>query len=81
MPSVVREAIKQSGVSPKVIASLIAGLIVFGLTKLAIPADPIIEQAVNVLAMVIAGYLAPAGKVEVEDVSTLESTVRAEVPE
>ncbi len=81
MPTVIREAIKQSGVSPKVIAAALTGVVVFALTKLAISVDPIVEQAINVAAMIVAGAVAGPGKVEVEDVSTLESTVRPELPE
>jgi hypothetical protein len=49
------------GISPKVIASAITGVVVYLLTKLAISVDPVIEQAINVAAMVVAGYLAPSG--------------------
>lgn len=62
-----RLALEQCGVSPKVLAGLIAGLITFALTKFAIPADPIVEQAVNVLAALLAAYVAPPGRVLVDD--------------
>jgi hypothetical protein len=55
---------RQLGVSPKVIASAVTGLIVWALTKFAISVDPIIEQAINVALMIVAGYLAPPGEVE-----------------
>lgn len=61
------DVVRTSGVSPKVVASLVTGLIVFALSKLAIPLDPIIEQFINVLAMAAAGYLAPPGKVVVTE--------------
>lgn len=62
----IRKACKTAGVSPKVVASAITGLIVYLLTKLTISIDPVIEQAINVLAMVIAGFLAPSGNVVVQ---------------
>lgn len=55
------------GISPKVIASAITGVIVYALTKLAISIDPVIEQAINVAAMIVAGYLAPPATVEFAD--------------
>jgi hypothetical protein len=43
----------------KLVASAVAGIIAFALTKLAIQLPPEIEQALNVLAMLAAGYLVP----------------------
>lgn len=51
------------GVSPKVIVSAITGVAVYLITKLGLQLDPVLEQALNVAAMVIAGYLAPPGDV------------------
>lgn len=67
MPSNVVDVVRSCGISPKVVASLVTGLLVFLLTKLAIPLDPIVEQFINVVAMAVAGYLAPPGKVIVEE--------------
>lgn len=53
---------KTVGLSPKVVASAITGVVVYLLTKLAIQVDPVIEQAINVVAMILAGYLAPPSK-------------------
>jgi hypothetical protein len=63
---VTRKAVKTSGVSPKVIAGAITAIVVFALTKLAISVDPIVEQAINVLATVLAAVIAPSGNVVVE---------------
>jgi hypothetical protein len=52
------------GISPKVIASAITGVIVYLVTKLGLQLDPVIEQAINVAAMILAGYIAPSGQVE-----------------
>lgn len=60
-------AVRTCGISPKVIAGALAGIIVFALTKLAVGVDPILEQAINVLAMVAASWLAPPGVVVAEE--------------
>jgi hypothetical protein len=62
----VQKACRTCGLSPKVVASAITGLVVYLLTKLAIQVDPVIEQALNVIAMIIAGYVAPPGDVVVQ---------------
>ncbi len=43
----------------KLVASGVVGVLVFALTKLAIPVDVQHEQALNVLAMLVAGYVVP----------------------
>lgn len=58
---------KTQGISPKVIASAITGLVVYALTKLAISIDPVTKQAINVVAMIVAGYIAPPANVEFVD--------------
>lgn len=63
----IQKACKTVGLSPKVVASAITGLVVYLLTKLAVQIDPVIEQAINVLAMIVAGYIAPPGDVVVPD--------------
>lgn len=62
----VQQACRQVGISPKVIASALTGLVVYLLTKLAIQLDPVIEQAINVLSMVVAGVIAGPGDVVVQ---------------
>ncbi|MCU1500601.1 MAG: hypothetical protein JWM47_4554 [Acidimicrobiales bacterium] len=59
----VQKACKQVGVSPKVIASAITGLVVYLITKLGLQLDPVLEQAINVVAMIVAGVIAPPGDV------------------
>lgn len=61
----VRKALKQSGVSPKVLAGALVGIAVFALTKLGVSLDPILEQAINVAAIVLAAIIAPPGDVVV----------------
>ena len=57
------------GLSPKVIASAVTGVLVYAVTKLGVQLDPVIEQAINVAAMLVAAYLAPPGVVaDTEDV-------------
>jgi len=56
------------GLSPKLIVPAIVGLVGYVLTKLAIPFDPALEQAANVLAMVVAAYWAPPGAHPVEEI-------------
>lgn len=68
----IQKACRQVGVSPKVLASAITGVVVYLLTKLAIQVDPVIEQAINVLAMVAAGLIAPPGDVVVEGAPAAE---------
>lgn len=51
------------GISPKVVASAITGVVVYLVTKLGLQLDPVLEQAINVAAMILAGYIAPAGQV------------------
>lgn len=58
------------GLSPKLIASAITGLVGYVLTKLAVPLDPALEQALNVAAMVIAAYIAPPGAHPVQEIGT-----------
>ena len=50
------------GISPKVIAPAITGILVYLITKLGLQLDPLLEQALNVLAMIVAGYIAPPGR-------------------
>lgn len=54
---------KQIGVSPKVVASAVTGILVYLVTKLGLHLDPMLEQAINVIAMIAAGVLAPPGDV------------------
>ena len=54
----------QDGLSPKVIAAAITGVVVYLITKLGLQVDPVIEQAINVAAMLVAAYLAPPGAVK-----------------
>lgn len=63
----IQKACKTAGLSPKVVASAITGIAVYLLTKLAVQVDPVIEQAINVVAMIIAGYVAPPGDVVIPD--------------
>lgn len=63
----VRKAVKTCGISPKVLYPFITGVLTYALTKLAIPLDPIIEQGINIAAMLITGILAPSGDVVVEE--------------
>lgn len=59
------------GISPKVLAATITGLVVYLVTKLGLQADPVVEQAINVFATVAAAYLAPPGAVgDVEPVGS-----------
>lgn len=51
------------GPSPKVIAALLTSLATFLLTKLGLSWDPIVEQAINAVAPVLAAIIAPPGKV------------------
>jgi hypothetical protein len=63
----VRKAISQSGVSPRVVAAAVTGIAVFLFTKLGgLTIDPVIEQAINVVAMVIAAAVVGPGTVVVE---------------
>lgn len=52
------------GLSPKVIAAALTGLATFLLTKLGLPWDPIVEQAINVAAPLLAAVFAPPGRIE-----------------
>src|SRR4051794_40479982 len=54
----------QDGLSPKVIAGAIAGVVVYLITKLGLQVDPVIEQAINVAAVLVAAWLAPPGAVK-----------------
>lgn len=63
MRTEVAESIKSCGLSPKVVASAGTGIVAYAVTKLALPWDPAVEQAVNVGAMIFAGWLAKPGKV------------------
>jgi NhaP-type Na+/H+ or K+/H+ antiporter len=58
--------VKQEGISPKVVAAAVTGLAVYLITKLGLQVDPVIEQAINVAAMLVAAYLAPPGNVQVD---------------
>lgn len=51
------------GLSPKVIAAALTAVATFLLTKLAIPWNPIVEQAINAIAPIIAAFLARPGAV------------------
>jgi hypothetical protein len=62
----IQKACKTVGLSPKVIATTLTGLVVYLVTKLGLQWDPVLEQAVNVLAMIVAGYIAPPGDVVVQ---------------
>jgi hypothetical protein len=62
----VQKACRTVGLSPKVVASAITGIVVYAITKLGLQLDPVIEQAINVAAMIAAGYIAPPGQVEVK---------------
>lgn len=62
----IRQALRQSGISPKVLNSFIVGLITYALTKLAIPWNPIVEQGVTIAAMTVTGWLSPPGDVVVK---------------
>lgn len=42
---------------PKILSALIAGALGYAVTKLALPWDPKLEQAVNLVAALAAGYL------------------------
>ncbi len=67
LPTVVLDAVRQSGASPKVLAAAIAAAITSGLTAIIdveITAD--LRLAITVVAMIFAGVLAPPGRVEVE---------------
>lgn len=55
------------GLSPKVVAAAITGLVVYLITKLGLPVDPVVEQAINVAAMLVAAWLAPSGAVQTPD--------------
>lgn len=57
---------KTVGLSPKVVAATITGVVVYLLTKLAIPVDPIVEQAINVAAVILAAVIAGPGEVAVD---------------
>lgn len=59
---------KTAGISPKLIASAITGIVTFLITKLGLQADPVLEQAISVTAMLIAAYIAPPGNVKPERV-------------
>jgi hypothetical protein len=54
---------------PKVIAAALTGLAVYLITKLGVQLDPVLEQAINVAAMLVAAWLAPsiAPKASVSD--------------
>jgi uncharacterized membrane protein len=54
----------QRGISPKVIAAAVAGLVTYLITKLGLQVDPVVEQAINVVAMLVAAYVAPPGKLK-----------------
>jgi hypothetical protein len=62
--------VRTNGVSPKVLAATITGLVVYLITKLGVQADPVVEQAINVFATVFAAYLAPPGAVVAEPVGS-----------
>lgn len=52
---------KSTGWRPtkKFVASLLTGVVVFVLSKVLVDVDPGIEQAVNVVAMLVAAYVVP----------------------
>lgn len=58
------------GISPKVIAATITGIAVYLITKLGLQVDPVIEQAINVAATLLAAYLAPPGAVRGPEVAS-----------
>jgi hypothetical protein len=62
--TLVVKALRQSGVSPKVAAAAVTGVVLYVLS-LVIPVDQTVEQLVNVLGMILAGALAGPGQVEV----------------
>jgi hypothetical protein len=47
-------------IDSKVLAGVIVGALTYAFTKLAIPVDPQIEQAINVGAALLAAYLVPS---------------------
>jgi hypothetical protein len=49
------------GLSPKLIAAAITGLVGLLLAELAIPLPPALEHTLNVLAMTAAAWIAPPG--------------------
>lgn len=55
---------KTVGISPKVVAALLTSIVTFLVTKLGLQWDPILEQAINAAAPIIAAYLAPPSKVK-----------------
>lgn len=58
------------GISPKVVAATITGIVVYLITKLGLRVDPVIEQAINVAATLLAAYLAPPGAVKEDEVAS-----------
>lgn len=46
-------------IDPKIAAAAIVGLLTYAVTKLGLPWDPKLEQAVNLVAALVAGYLTP----------------------
>jgi hypothetical protein len=54
---------EQVGLSPKLVAALLTSLATFLLTKLALPWNPIVEQAINAVAPLIAAFLAGPGRI------------------
>lgn len=51
----------------KLVAATIVGVITFALTKLAVQLDPVLEQAINVAAMVAAGWIVRNDSTETGD--------------
>lgn len=54
------------GVSPKVVAALLTSAATFLLTKLGLSWNPIVEQAINAVAPIVAAYLAPPARTRVK---------------
>jgi hypothetical protein len=60
----------------KVMAATVTGVVVYAVTKLGVQLDPVIEQAINVVAMLVAAWLIPEAA-PAPRVATLESRKRA----
>lgn len=67
LPARTVTALEQVGISPKVVAATVSGVVAFLILKLGIQLDPVIEEAINVLVMAVAGVVAPPGTVKVAE--------------
>lgn len=71
------------GISPKVVAATVTGIVVYLITKLGLQVDPVVEQAINVGATLLAAYLAPPGAVKADEVASddlLSAEAKAQIP-